>query len=97
MQLELHRCGGGDVDVASLEHAADHVRLVSIASTQAVDHRLIVSERLEEPERELGRAEGLLSEVRDGISDLNRVHSKCAWRRNMARRCGFGAVTQTGL
>jgi hypothetical protein len=62
------------VDVIGLEDALREVRSVRRAGAQPLDGGGLVTERLQEGERKLGRVERAFREGGNGLLDLNGVH-----------------------
>jgi len=57
------RFAHGDMDVVALEHATRHIRSIVVASTQALECRILIAESGQERERELRRVEGLKGQI----------------------------------
>ncbi len=53
----------GDMDVVALEHATRHIRSIVVASTQALECRVLIAESGQKREREFRRVEGLKGQV----------------------------------
>jgi hypothetical protein len=62
------------MDVVALEHATRHIRCIVVASTQALECRVLIAESGQERERELRRIEGLKGQVRYGFFDFYCIH-----------------------
>ena len=68
------RWGDGDMDMVGLKDAAKQAGCVGFPFAQALEGRFLVTEGLQEGERELAAVERLLGQGRYGFFDLDGVH-----------------------